>query len=402
MNGTIKLIAPLLAAVAVAACSAGGNSNLPANTGQSVGEAARSNRPEWQAKNLATPACPLVTGQPTCMALIQSKSAISPDVAGWAPADFQARYHLPSSTNGSGQIVAIVDAYDNPNVASDLAAYRSQFGLGTAPFAKYNQNGQQSGYPGGSVGWGVEIDLDVEMVAAACPKCTIYLIEANSASSSNLQTAEVTAANLGAHIISNSWSCPGSDNCVSTSDFDKAGVVYLAASGDYGYGQGNIGAPSTFQSVVAVGGTVLSKSGANYNETVWNGAGAGCSTVTKPSWQKDPSCTKRTVTDVSAVAWQVAEYDTYGYSGWFTVGGTSVATPLNAAVFGLAGNASTLSEPSGFWKAKQATRKADLNTIKSGSDGSCGGKYLCTAGTHQYKTYSGPAGWGTPLGINLY
>ncbi len=400
MNRSLKLVAPLLAALAAAACNAGGTSNLPASPGQSGAQSVRSNMPEWQAKNLATPACPQVTGVPECMALIQSKSGINPDVAGWAPADFQTRYHLPSSTNGAGQVVAIVDAYDNPNVSSDLAAYRSQFGLGTAPFNKYNQNGQQSGYPGGSVGWGVEIDLDVEMVAAACPKCTIDLIEANSSTSSNLQTAEVTAVNLGAHIISNSWSCLGSDSCVSTSDFNKAGVVYLAASGDSGYNQ--IGAPAVFQSVVAVGGTVLSKSGSTYHETVWNGAGAGCSLIAKPSWQKDPSCTKRTITDVSAVAWQVAEYDTYGYSGWFTVGGTSVATPLNAAVFGLAGNASTQSDPSGFWKATQATRKANLNTITSGSDGSCGGKYLCTAGTHQYKTYSGPAGWGTPDGIGLY
>jgi hypothetical protein len=400
VNGTIKLVAPLLAALAVAACNAGGNSNLPATAGQSSTQSQRSNLPEWQAKNLATAACPQVKGVPACMALIQSKSGISPDVAGWAPADFQARYHLPSSTNGAGQVVAIVDAYDNPNVASDLAAYRSQFGLGTAPFTKYNQNGQQSGYPRGSTGWGVEIDLDVEMVAAACPKCSIDLIEANSSASSNLQTAEVTAVNLGAHIVSNSWSCLGSDSCVSTSDFDTPGVVYLAASGDSGYNQ--IGAPAVFASVVAVGGTVLSKSGATYHETVWNGAGAGCSVLTKPSWQHDPSCAKRTVTDVSAVAWQVAEYDTYGYSGWFTVGGTSVATPLNAAVFGLAGNASTQSDPSGFWTATQPTRRADLNTISSGSDGSCSGKYLCTAGTHQYKTYSGPAGWGTPNGIGLY
>ncbi|MGA8576155.1 MAG: hypothetical protein WB609_10825 [Candidatus Cybelea sp.] len=133
MNGTIKLVAPLLAALAVAACNAGGNSNLPVTAGQSSTQSQRSNSPEWQAKNLATAACPQVKGVPACMALIQSKSGISPDVAGWAPADFQARYHLPSSTNGSGQIVAIVDAYDNPNVASDLAAYRSQFGLGTAP-----------------------------------------------------------------------------------------------------------------------------------------------------------------------------------------------------------------------------------------------------------------------------
>ena len=71
--------------------------------------------------------------------------------------------------------IAIVDAYDNPNVASDLAAYRSNFGLGTANFTKYNQSGQQSNYPSGSTGWGVEIDLDVEIRSSwrFCPACMI-------------------------------------------------------------------------------------------------------------------------------------------------------------------------------------------------------------------------------------
>ncbi|HEX3670787.1 MAG TPA: hypothetical protein VHT92_03685, partial [Candidatus Cybelea sp.] len=147
MNQSLKLIAPLAAALAIAACNAGGTSSVPAtNIGQSSA-----------AKSVGSPACPQITGQPACLVLIQSKSGISPDVAGWAPTDFQTRYHLPSSTNGSGQVVAIVDAYDNPNVASDLAVYRSQFGLGTAPFNKYNQNGQQSGYPGGSHHWGVGV-----------------------------------------------------------------------------------------------------------------------------------------------------------------------------------------------------------------------------------------------------
>ena len=109
-----------------------------------------STMPDWQAKGLAHPACPQVVGKPTCLALIQSKSGISPAVAGWGPIDFQTRYNLPSGTKGSGQIVAIVDAYDNPNVASDLAAYRSNFGLGTANFTKYNQLGQTNNYPSGN------------------------------------------------------------------------------------------------------------------------------------------------------------------------------------------------------------------------------------------------------------
>ncbi|HEX3670151.1 MAG TPA: S8 family serine peptidase [Candidatus Cybelea sp.] len=398
MKEPVKLLAPLVAVLALAACNAGGSSTVPGAPGEAA--SARSATPEWQTKGLAKPACPQVTGRPTCLALIESKSGISPSVSGWAPSDFQTRYNLPSSTNGSGQIVAIVDAYDNPNVATDLAAYRTQFGLGTANFAKYNQQGQMKNYPRGSTGWGIEIDLDVQMVSAACPLCTIYLVEANSSDNSDLQTAEAEAVTLGAHIVSNSWICYGSYDCVDTKDFSKPGVLYTAGTGDEGYD--NIGAPAALTSVVSVGGTVLSKNGSTYNESVWDGAGAGCATgVTKPAWQKDPSCTSRTEGDVSAIAWQVAEYDTYGYGGWFTVGGTSVATPMIAAVFALAENAGAQDAGKKIWSLKKRKRGHELHYVSTGSDGSCS-TYLCQAGTKQFHTYSGPAGWGTPNGVKAF
>jgi subtilase family serine protease len=407
VNGSIKLAAPLFAALAIAACNAGGSSNMPAASGESsVFAQARSRIPDWQAKGLARPACPQVVGKPSCLALIESKGGINPAVAGWAPSDFQTRYNLPSSTKGKGQIVAIVDAYDNPNVASDLSTYRTEFGLGTANFTKYNQDGQTSNYPSGSTSWGVEIDLDVQMVSAACPNCTIDLIEANSSDSSDLDTAEAEAVTLGAHIVSNSWICYESNSCVDTSDFDQPGVVYTAGSGDAGYDYN--GNPESLASVVSVGGTVLSKSGSTYSETVWNGSGGGCSSnggssgVTKPSWQKDPDCTYRTDADVAAVAWGVAEYDSYGAGGWFTVGGTSVATPMTAAIFALAGNADTQNAGEKFWKTRQHKRNKDLHYISTGNDGSCDNEYLCMAGTKQFKTYAGPIGWGTPNGVGLY
>ena len=106
-----------------------------------------------------------------------------------------------------------MDAYDNPNVAKDLAKYRSHFGLPKAKFYKYNQDGQQSNYPKGDAGWGVEIDLDVDMVSASCPNCTIYLVEANSNDTSDTETAETEAVKLGAHITSNSFECYGSLDC---------------------------------------------------------------------------------------------------------------------------------------------------------------------------------------------
>ncbi|MGA8576153.1 MAG: S8 family serine peptidase [Candidatus Cybelea sp.] len=388
----MKLFAPLFAVLAVAACTAGGSSDLPGAVGA---------MPEWQAKHLARPACPFVVGVPVCMALIESEHVNGAAVAGWGPQDLRARYRLPfSSTNGAGQIVALVDAYDNPNVASDLAAYRAQFGLGTAKFYKYNQQGERGNYPAAQYGWGLEIDLDVEMVSAVCPACTIDLVEAKSMSIQDLEAAEAQAASLGAHIVSNSWDCVGWDYCANEKYFAAPGVLYLAASGDYGYNV--LGAPAVFPNVVAVGGTVLVKKGSEYRERAWKDSGAGCTSVKKPKWQKDPDCKFRTVADISAVAWNVAAYDTFGYGGWLTTAGTSLSTPITAGIFALAGNASALTAAAGFWSARQSLRRANLNTIRNGSDGSCGGEYLCTAGTNQYETYSGPAGWGTPYGIGLY
>jgi subtilase family serine protease len=233
------------------------------------------------------------------------------------------------------------------------------------------------------------------MVSAACPDCTIYLIEAND--DNDLGNAENEAVKLGAHIISNSWTW----STVPESDFDAPGVVYVAAAGDTNYGSYK---PAEFANVVSVGGTYLAKKRGKYKEIVWPWTGGGCATgVTKPSWQHDPSCTSRTQNDVAAVAYGVAEYDSYGsQSGWFTVGGTSVATPLIAGVFALAGNAGSLHAGKKFWTLTKQQRKKYLHVISEGADGSCGGSYLCTAGTGQYFTYSGPTGWGTPNGIGAF
>ena len=416
MKRTIKFLAPLVAAVAIAACN-GGSSNVPGGvtpmTGQSVFALAR-HVPEWKSKGLAHAACPQVIGRPTCFALIVDKGvkpACVGETCGWGPVDFQTRYNLPSGTNGSGQIVAIVDAYDQPNAASDLSTYRSQFGLGSAKFTKYNQNGQTSNYPQNctvSSGWCVEEDLDIEMASATCPKCTIYLVEANSSGTSDLETAEATAVTLGAHIVSNSWGCYASSCGTSESSFDTPGVLYLASSGDAGYDLN--GPPEWFGSVVSVGGTQLMKSGSTYNEIAWDGAGGGCSNngsgagQTKPSWQHDPGCSYRTDSDISAEAGcspGVAEYDS-NEGGWFGVCGTSVSSPLTGGIFALAGNAGNLTAAKKFWASRQRKRNRHLHYISSGNDGSCGGSYLCQAGTGQFHTYSGPAGWGTPNGTSLY
>jgi subtilase family serine protease len=391
-----KVVAPLVAALAIAACNGGGNSSVPGAPGQVGAQAVHI--PHWQATHSAVPACAgSRIGQAQCDVLITT--GVHPNTAGLSAANLEDAYKLPSTTKGKGASVYIVDAYDNPNVASDFAEYRSVMGLPVGTLNKYNQEGQKSNYPQGNTGWGVEIDLDVEMVSASCPNCTVNLIEANSNGGSDLGASEKEAVALGATIVSNSYTGGGLDG----SDYDTAGVTYLASAGDSGYGLLD---PAAFGSVVAVGGTALSPNTASkrgWNEVVWQDSGGGCSTESKPSWQKDPDCSSRTGADISAQAsGEVAEYDSYGEGGWFLVGGTSVSSPFIGGVFALAGNSTKQNGGENFWKLSKKKIKKDLYYVSSGNDGSCGGEYLCTAGTKQFGDFSGPTGWGTPHGIGAF
>jgi subtilase family serine protease len=404
MRKSLRFVAPVVAALAATACSVGGSSGV---TGVAAQAPAQINSvPQWQARNLAHRACPEArSGEVQCQVLVLNKGVQSTQRA-WGAADIEAAYNLPSSTKGSGQIVAIVIAGDNPKVGKDLAVYRAHYGLPAVKFFKYNQDGEQRHYPKGDPGYGIEIDNDVDMVSASCPNCTIYLVEANSNDVSDTETAETEAVKLGAHITSNSFICYGSLDCGDpnyANYFDTPGVTYVAAAGDDGYG---IGAPMDFASVVSVGGTLLSRNGSTYSEVVWPDTGAGCvEGITKPSWQHDPGCSGRTANDVAAVAWNVAIYDTYDAPGWFGVAGTSIGTPIVAGAFALAGNASKQDGGRTFWTLTKERLKKDLHVISSGTDScpaSLAGSYLCTAGTGQYTTYSGPTGWGTPNGIGAF
>jgi subtilase family serine protease len=398
MLKSVKRCAALAAAFAIVGCNAAG-----AGLTTAIGPSGLQSPPlpQWQAQNLAHRACPDVPpGEAQCQALILNKSAQAKE-PGWGARDIEAAYGLPSSSKGSGQIVAIIDAYDNPNVASDLATYRRHYGLPKAKFYKYNQSGQQSNYPQGNASWGLEIDLDTQMVSATCPNCTIYLIEANNFSAENLDTAEIEAVTLGAHITTNSWLCRPL-SCLDPDAFDTPGVTYIANAWDDSYG---VGTPMAFPTVVSVGGTILSKRGSIYNEVVWSATGGGCAaTIAKPAWQHDPACSGRTTNDIAAVAWNVAEYDTYGsaYGGWFTVGGTSVASPVIAGAFALAGNATKEYGGKALWTLTKKKLQEDMHVISSGNNGCPNrlrGSYLCTAGTGEFGNYSGPTGWGTPSGV---
>jgi subtilase family serine protease len=320
--------------------------------------------------------------------------------AGYNPADLQAAYALPSGTAGAGQTVGIVDAYDDPNAERDLAVYRSHFGLppcttANGCFRKVNQTGGTS-YPRGNSGWASEISLDLDMASAICPNCHILLVEATSASFADLSAAVDEAAALGATVISNSYGGAEYANEVNDqSHYNHPGIAITVSSGDSGFG---VQFPAASQYVTAVGGTSLAKSGSTFSETAWSGAGSGCSAfVSKPTWQVDAGCSRRTVADASAVAdpnTGVSVYDTYHASGWLVFGGTSVASPIIASVYALAGNAGSANYGSSSYSAPAAS----LHDVTSGSNGSCGGSYLCTAGPG----YDGPTGNGTPNGTGAF
>jgi len=332
------------------------------------------------------------------------------------PSYLQSAYNVASaaaaSGGGAGQTVAIVDANSDPNVVSDLASYRSFFGLPSCPtgtispsnkscmFDVVNEFGNSSPLPQGDTGWGVEMSLDVEMVSAICPNCQILLVEANSASISDLGTAVNEAVALGADAVSNSYGSSeySGETNDSTNYYDHPGVAVVASSGDSGFG---VEFPAASSYVTAVGGTSLTQltnSGTrNGSETAWSGAGAGCSAyVAKPAWQHDAGCAKRTVADVSAVAdpnTGVWVYDTYGNSGWAIYGGTSVASPIIASFYALAGNKlGSANYPASYLYSSPGA----LYAVTSGSDGSCG-TYLCNAADSQ-NGYNGPTGLGTPGG----
>ncbi len=304
----------------------------------------------------------------------------------------------PSSTD----TVAVVDPYGYNSAESDLAYFRSTFGLPACTtangcFEKLNQSGQQSSYPaeptGGNAGWITETALDLDTVSAICPACHLLLVQANSSADPNLAAAELTAAAQSPQQITNSWSWTG-DNSYNN-DFDPSNIAVVAATGDGGYN--TFGVPAELPHVTAAGGTSLpaGNDARGFAETAWSGTASGCATgITKPSWQTDTGCTSRTVGDLAAdsdVNTGAIAYDSEVDDGFFAAGGTSVASPLIAAYYALVGGAA--GDGGADWAYSHA---AELNDITSGVDGTCSQSvlYLCTAEAG----YDGPTGEGSVSG----
>lgn len=337
-------------------------------------------------------------------------------IEGLTPGDLQSAYRLPSTTKGAGQIIAVVDAYDDPRAENDLNVYRTHFHLGSCTtgngcFKKVNEYGVRGHYPKIDRGWSGEMSLDLDAVSAVCPKCKILLVEAATNTARDLGFAVNAAASAGAGVISNSYG--GYEYAPYDPNFDQRGrAIVVAGSGDSGYFPEQ---PASFATVVAVGGTTLERAHnpRGWTERVWNdpdigATGSGCSDfVAKPEWQTDKGCPTRAAADVAAVGdplTGLAVYDSMRLDknrpgGWLVIGGTSAATPIVAGIYGLAGNAKLLS--STFARSIYiAGGSRSLNPITKGSNGTCPHvyEYICRAGVG----YNGPAGWGTPNGVGAF
>ncbi len=346
------------------------------------------------------------------------------ELGGFDPTDLQAAYQIPS-TGGSGQTIALVEAYGYSAAEEDLAKYRERYGLGACTKAdgclrKVNDKGEEANYPAAETGWDVESALDVDMASAACPSCHILLVEAASDNALELALAAREAASLGATEISNSYSipeqiCPVEANCEELdSYYDHPGVIVTASAGDSGYdnyleGGQSPGFPAASPYVVAVGGTSLRKTDTarGWSEEVWSeperevGTGSGCSgSEPKPIWQLDSGCLTRTDNDVAAVAacdTPVSIY-TSAHSGWTDVCGTSASAPLVAGIEAHASEyARSLPGADAFYQSAAALFDVTAGS-NEGPRGECvppaEDEYLC----HAEVGYDAPTGNGTPDG----
>ncbi|MGY5046304.1 kelch repeat-containing protein [Streptomyces sp. 900105755] len=331
----------------------------------------------------------------------------TPPATALAPNDLRTAYDLPPG--GSGETVAIVDAGGYATAEADLAVFRSTYGLPACTtangcFTKLDQGGGHN-YPPEDGDWSMETALDLDAVSAACPACRILLVQADSASIDDLGQAEDTAAAHHPAAISNSYGIPregGGFPAAYDHYYDHPGIAVTASTGDYG---NIVNWPASNGNVVAVGGTTLTRddtTARGWTEAAWASGGSGCSGFEpKPAYQQgiDTGCDNRAIADVSADADPATGLGIYNSTpavgGWLQVGGTSLSSPLVAAMYALAGTPTPGTYPVTYPYAD--THAGDLTDVTAGSDGFCGNQ-LCDA----RQGWDGPTGLGTPVGVGAF
>ncbi|MGA2131819.1 MAG: S53 family peptidase [Bryobacteraceae bacterium] len=339
---------------------------------------------------------------PTIVIPPQSNALGKP--TGIFPAQMVTAYGFSATSNqGQGQIIGIVDAYDDPKIESDLGVFSTQFGLPSCTtangcFQKIYATGTA---PKPNSNWASEISLDVEWSHAIAPQAKIMLVEASGQTTAELyQAVDVAVAN-GATVVSMSWGFNEySEEVDSDSHFTVPGVTFVAASGDSGHG---VLYPSASPYVVAVGGTelTLNSNGTWKSEVAWSGSGGGASAYeAEPSYQASAQTTgSRSTPDVAydadpktGVPIYISE-GIYGLLGWVEVGGTSMASPEWAALFAIANSLRAAGDkaPLNQVQYELYTITADYHDIVSGSNGTCGAE--CTAGPG----YDFVTGLGSPM-----
>jgi MYXO-CTERM domain-containing protein len=370
------------------------------------------------APDLRTPGAPPTaavcsSGEIRCLAHVRITPAGEIDAtaapSGYGPAELRSAYQLDPAAGPAGAsapTIAIVDAFGYPNLESDLATYRAQFGLPPCTVASgclkiVNQNGQAAPLPPEGptdASWTIETALDVDVASAMCPRCKLLVVQSDDTGMS-LFTAQNAAAAAHPTVISDSWggaTKPTDDLSTVEPFFDHPGIAQFVAAGDHGYNDSATGGgngplyPGTSAHVIAVGGTALVRAGnaRGWSETAWSNGGSACSfSIPRPAYQTKSPCQFRASADISAVgdpATGLAIYNRDAAGGWAVIGGTSAAAPIVAALFASIGR--------GDVTAPQIAQSAGaLFDVTSGSNGACG-NLLCNATTG----WDGPTGFGTP------
>jgi hypothetical protein len=295
-----------------------------------------------------------------------------------------------SSGDGSGQTIAIVDAYHDPNIRSDLHAFDQQFGLADPELTIIDPDGvPPSPPPPDSRGfsWGLETALDVEWAHALAPGAAILLVETPGTDFGLLSGVNHARSEPGVSVVSMSW---GENTVINNAVFETPaghqGVTFVAGSGDAG---SQADYPAFSPNVLAVGGTEFAKpldaQGDYPGETAWRSGGGGVdSTEPQPAAQLQTvgAMGGRAIPDVSFDAGSdVAVLDSYDYGAnpWISLEGTSFGAPAWAALIAIADqgralagagslDGSTQTIPELYAIARSKAYSSAFNDITSGSN----------------------------------